>query len=102
MAEEGEVLRWLKRRRLSDPARRRLLIALARAEEELVDTHVRNALHVYAAVSDELPLDRALEVYLEALDPGEPRSSIVARRVLARLEGGTRRKPRRVREAEEE
>ncbi len=88
------VLSWLKRRRMSEAARRRLMIALAKAEEELVETHVRNALHVYAAVSDELPLDRALEIYLEALDPGEPQTSIIARRVMARLEGGSRRRRR--------
>lgn len=95
------MLAWLKRRRISEPARRRLLIALARAEEELVETHVRNAMHVYAAVSDELPLDRALEAYLEAIDPGEPRASIVARRVMARLESGARRRPRRLKREEE-
>ncbi|MBI4543799.1 MAG: hypothetical protein HY703_01225 [Gemmatimonadetes bacterium] len=73
---------------MSEEGRRRLLIALARAEEAVVETHVRNALEVVSAIGDELPLDRALDVYLEALEPTEPRASIVARRVLARLESG--------------
>jgi hypothetical protein len=81
------VFRWLRRRRLSDSGRRRLLIALARAEEALVETHVRNVLRMQEAVGEELPLERALELYLEALDPGEPHSSIVERRVLASVEG---------------
>lgn len=81
------MFRWLRRRRLSDGGRRRLLIALARAEEALVETHVSNVQQIQDAVGDELSLERALELYLEAMDPGEPHSSIVERRVLARFEG---------------
>lgn len=77
---------WLKRRKMSEDTRRRLLVALAKSEEALVDTHVRNALDVIAAIGDELPLDRVLELYLEALEPGEGRSEMIARRVLSRLE----------------
>jgi hypothetical protein len=91
------VFGWLRRRRLSDPGRRRLLIALARAEEDLIETHVRNAVAVYEAVANELSLDRALEVYLEAADPGEPRATMIARRVMARLETTGRRRERRLR-----
>src|SRR5262245_2562235 len=78
---------WLKRKRLSDEGRRRLLVALAKAEEAILETHVRNALDVIATVGDELPLDRVLELYLEALEPMDGRQEIIARRVLARLEG---------------
>lgn len=77
---------WLKRERMDDGARRRLLIALARAEDELIETHVQNALDVVEAVGDTLSVGRALELYLEALEPEEPRATIVAKRVLARLE----------------
>lgn len=94
------VFRWIRRRRLSESARRRLMIALARAEEGLVETHVRNVLRVHEAVSEEMTLDRALELYLEALDPGEPHASIVERRVLARVEGdagGRGKRGRRIR-----
>jgi hypothetical protein len=80
------LLRWLRRRRLDDRGRRRLLIALARAEEELIETHVRSALDVIEAVSGEIPVERALRIYLKAFDPGEPRSSIIARGVMTRFE----------------
>ena len=80
------VFDFFRRKKLSDDGRRRLLVALARAEEALVDTHVRNALDLIEVIGDELPLDRVLELYLEALDPGEGRAEVIARRVLSRLE----------------
>jgi hypothetical protein len=94
------VFRWLRRRRMSETGRRRLLIALARAEEDLVETHVRNVRKIQESVGDELPLDRTLELYLDAMDPGEPHASIVSQRVLARMEGtagGRMRRGRRLR-----
>jgi hypothetical protein len=69
------------------------VIALARAEEKLVQTHVRNVLEVYEAVGEDLPLATVLDLYLDAVDPGEPAASIVERRVLAGEDG--RRKRRR-------
>jgi hypothetical protein len=81
------MLGWIrKRRRMSSAAERRLLIALARAEEELVRTHVQNALDVMEAVAGELSPRRALELYLDEVDVDEPQSTIVAKRVRARLE----------------
>ena len=80
------VFDFFRRRKLSEDGRRRLLVALARSEEAIIDTHVRNALDVIATLGDELPLDRVLELYLEALDPGEGRAEVIARRVLSRLE----------------
>lgn len=79
---------WLRRRRLSEKSRRKLLVALARADEALIETHVQNALDLIEAVSDEVPLERALDLYLDALEPNETRAAIVARRVLARIESG--------------
>jgi hypothetical protein len=73
---------------MSEACRRRLVIALARAEEELVETHVRNTLDLFGAVGDEMPMDEALELYLDSMDVSEPRASIVGRRVMARLEAG--------------
>jgi hypothetical protein len=79
-----------------------MVIALARAEEELVGTHVRNALGLFDAIGEEMALDRALELYLDAMDVSEPRASIVARRVLARTEGAPQEKrPRNARLGEE-
>ena len=79
------VLDFFRRRRLSDDGQKRLAVALARAEATIIETHVENALDVIEAVSDELPLDRALEVYLEALEENSQRAEIIARRVLSRL-----------------
>lgn len=79
------VFDFLKRRRLSDEGQKRLVVALARAEETIIETHVANALDVIEAVGDELPLDRTLEVYLEALESNSQRAEIIARRVLSKL-----------------
>jgi hypothetical protein len=81
------MLGWLKRRRrVSGAAERRLMIALARAEEELVRTHVQNALDVLEAVAPDVSAGRALELYLDELDVDEPHATIIAQRVRARLE----------------
>lgn len=88
------MLKWLRRRRLSEAGERRLLIALARSEEELVRTHVQNVLEVLDAVGDELPVRRAVELYLNEMQLEDPRSTIIAQRVLSRLDeredGGAR------------
>lgn len=96
------VLGWLRRRRLSEAGRRRLVIALARSEEDLIEVHIRNVLDLFDAIGDEIPFDRVLELYLDAMDVTEPRASIIGRRVMARLEAGgapagRRRGPRRER-----
>lgn len=82
---------------MSDAGRRRLLIALARAEETLVETHVKNVLRIHETVGDELSLERAADIYLEAVDPGEPHASIVLQRVLARVDGPAGGRGRRTR-----
>jgi hypothetical protein len=81
------MLGWLtKRRRLGERAQRRLAVALARSEEEVVRTHVQNALDVMDAVAGELSPGRALQLYLDELEVDEPQATIVAKRVKARLE----------------
>ena len=79
------VLDFFRRKRLSEDGQKRLVVALARAEETIIETHVENALDVIEAVGDELPLDRVLEVYLEALEANPQRAEIIARRVLSKL-----------------
>lgn len=79
------VLDFFRRRRLSEDGQKRLVVALARAEEAIIEAHVANALDVIEAVGDEMPLDRALEVYLEALEQNEQRAELIARRVLSKL-----------------
>ena len=79
------VLEFFKRKRLSEEAEKRLLVALARAEDTIVEAHIECALDVIEAVGDEMPIDRVLEVYLDALEENPQRAEIVARRVLSRL-----------------
>jgi hypothetical protein len=79
------VFDFFRRKKISDEGQKRLVLALARAEETIIDTHVDNALDVIEAVGDELPLDRVLEVYLEALEANPQRAEIIARRVLSKL-----------------
>jgi hypothetical protein len=81
----GMFFDFLKRRRLSDEGQKRLIVALARAEETIVETHVDSALDVIEAVGDEMPIDRVLEIYLEALEANPQRAEIIARRVLSKL-----------------
>jgi hypothetical protein len=96
---------WFTKKKISGRAKRRLMIALARSEEELIETHVSNALSVMDALDDEMSIGHALELYLEAMDPGEPRSTIIAKRVLARLEEeevGRMRAARKLRYSEDD
>ena len=79
------MFRWLRRRRISERAERRLRIAMARAEEEVVETHVQNILDVYDAVGGELSLGDVMEAYFETVQSNEQQPEIVARRVLTQL-----------------
>jgi len=72
-------------RKLSDAAERRLRLAQARAEEAVLDTHVRNALLFVDTLAGELPFDRAIETYIRMLGIPEPMSSTVATRTLVVL-----------------
>lgn len=82
------VLEFFRRRKLSDEAEKRLVVALARAEESIIAAHVESALGVIAAMGADMPLDRVLEMYLDALEDNPRRAEIVARRVLSRLNYG--------------
>lgn len=78
------VFDFLRRRRLSAEAKRKLLIAAARSEEAIVETHVSNVLDMMDMLGDEVDVDRALELYGEMLPMDEHVSSTVANRVIAR------------------
>ena len=81
--------RWFPQRlfarKLTDAAERRLRLAQARAEEAVLDTHVRNALLFVDTLAGELPFDRAIEAYIRALGIPEPLASTVATRTLVVL-----------------
>ncbi|CAN5706781.1 MAG: hypothetical protein H0U67_13595 [Gemmatimonadetes bacterium] len=80
------MINWLKRRRLSNDGRKKLLIVTARAEEALVETHVTNLLDLLRTLGDEIDLDRGISLYTEALSLDETLAATVANRLLARLE----------------
>lgn len=75
---------WLRKRRLSAEAKRKLLIVAARSEEALVETHVANVLELLQALAPEVDVDRALELYAEVLPMDEHQLAMVTNRVLAR------------------
>jgi hypothetical protein len=64
-----------------------MLIALARSEEAIVETHIENVLDLLDAVGDEMSLERALELYLDTMAPGDARAEIIARRLISRVRG---------------
>jgi hypothetical protein len=60
-------------------------LAQARAEESLVEAHVRNALMFIDALAEDMPFDRAIDTYVRVLAVPEPLASVVATRVLVEL-----------------
>lgn len=85
------MLNWLFRKRLSAEARRKLLIAAARSEEAIIETHVENALELIDDLGDEADLDRAVELYMEIMSLADPLATTVTNRLLARLESSAPR-----------
>ena len=79
------VLEFFRRRKLSGVGEKRLVVALARAEETIIEAHVECAMGVIEAMGDEMPIDRVLELYLDSLEDNPRRAEIIARRVLTRL-----------------
>jgi hypothetical protein len=75
---------WLRRRRLSNEAKRKLLIVAARSEEAVIETHVQNVLDMLDMLGGEVDVDRALELYGEMLPMDEHVAATVTNRVIAR------------------
>src|SRR5687768_13924428 len=71
--------------RLDDDAERRLRLAHARAEESVIEAHVRNALMFIDTLAEDMPFDRAIDTYVRAMSVAEPLASIVATRTLVEL-----------------
>lgn len=91
------MFKWLRRRRLSPDARKRLLIVAARSEEAIVETHVANLVHMLEVLGDEIELDHAIELYAEMMALDEARGTAVTNRLLAALESPADRPRRRAR-----
>lgn len=86
---------WLRRRRLSAEAKRKLLIVAARSEEAIVETHVANIFDLVDALAGEVDVDRALDLYAELIPLDEHVSAMVTNRVLARHDDPVGRGPTR-------
>lgn len=82
------MLDWLRRKRLSNEARRKLLVITARSEEALVETHVSNVLYLLRELGAEVDVHRGIELYAEMIPMEEAVAQTVANRVLARHDSG--------------
>jgi hypothetical protein len=80
------MLKWLRRKRLSAEGKRRLLLAIARSEEAVVELHVANIRGLVRALRGEVDLDRAVDLYVEMMSLSESRAATVTNRLYARVE----------------
>ncbi len=88
------MFNWLRRRRLSAGARKRMLLVSARAEDAIIETHVSNILDLLVNVGDEVDLDRGVELYVEMMSLDETLAATVTSRLLARFEDPDAHLPR--------
>lgn len=72
-------------RRLDEGAERRIRLAQAKAEEALIEAHVRNTLMFIDTLAEDMPFDRAIDNYVRAMAVPEPLASVVATRALVEL-----------------
>jgi hypothetical protein len=87
------VKNWFKRlfpesifsRKMEPAAERRLRLALARAEEAVVRSHVDNALMFVDVLAEDMTFDRAIDTYVREMAIPEPLASTVATRTLVVL-----------------
>lgn len=77
----GRVRRRI-RGRVHEDLRQRINLAAARAEDDLFNTHVANALIFARALGDEVPLHEAVDLYLEIMAIPEGVSDVVFNRAL--------------------
>jgi hypothetical protein len=75
----------LARQRRNEEMDRVVQLALARAEEHVIRTHVENAIGFVALLEEELPLGRAVQQYLGAVRLAGGRAQTVFQRTMARL-----------------
>ena len=89
-------------RKLEPAAEQRLRLALARAEEASVRSHVDNALMFVDVLAEDMTFDRAIDTYVREMGIPEPFASTVATRTLVVLGQELVPYRRRAQEAEEE
>jgi hypothetical protein len=90
------------RRKMEPAAERRLRLALARAEEANVRSHVDNALMFVDVLAEDMTFDRAIDAYVREMAVPEPLASTVATRTLVVLGQELVPYRRRALEAEED
>lgn len=81
------MFNWLRGRRLSKEARKKLLVMQARAEEAIIETHVANVLDLLELLGTEIDAERALEEYGSMMPMDEVIAAAVTNRFLARTHG---------------
>ena len=90
------------KRKMEPAAERRLRLALARAEEANVRSHVDNALMFVDVLAEDMSFDRAIDAYIREMAVPEPLASTVATRTLVVLGQELVPYRRRALEAEED
>jgi hypothetical protein len=86
LRQPGRVVRSvMQRQRRNDEMERIVQLAIARAEEAIIRTHVENAIGFAALLEDQMPLDRAVQQYLGAVGLAGGRAQAVFQRTMARL-----------------
>lgn len=73
----------------TEPKRRRLELAVAVAQENLMATHVDHALHMVDVIGDAIPFDETLDIYTRMMRLSAGQDRIVTTRALATLGGRT-------------
>lgn len=74
----------IRRQRRAEQMERVIQLALARAEENIIRTHIENAIG-FVALLDDLSFDRAIQTYLSAVGVTGGRAQAVFQRTMARL-----------------
>ena len=79
------VRELVQRQRREDEVEVWVQLAIARAEDAIINTHVDNAITFAALLDEFLPLDRAVEHYLAAANLAGARAQTIHQRAMARL-----------------
>ena len=91
----GALVRGVRERQSErDETDRIIMLATARAEEEVIGTHVDNSITFAALLDSTLGLDRAVQEYIQTVGLGGPRAQAVFQRTMARLADVHLPKPR--------
>lgn len=72
-------------RDISEPARRRVELAIAVAQERLLSTHVDHALRLIQLVGEQVPFENALGIYVRLLRLSDDEARVITTRALAIL-----------------